>query len=178
MRRVNNKKPSVKKVFLRYLECVQLINVYTQDMNKTAFRKDIKTVQAVQFNINLISQATSVLKMSYRKENKDIKWNYIVEFRNDLIHEYYNTGKNLTWDFVKEYLPKLEKKCIDYLFEVNHFKKEDFEKRGLDRKYLPSLDEKLRSLEIESSKNKDVTSRIDKDVNNTKNIEEDMEMEI
>ncbi len=71
------------------------------------FQKDLKTIRAIERNIEIIGEAVSrILKLSPDFPINNAR--KIVDTRNRIIHGYDNVSKEVLWGIVIRDLPKLE----------------------------------------------------------------------
>ena len=112
------------KLFMQdILKCIKRIEEYTKDMSFEDFQNDLKTKDAVIKNLIEIGEAVSHITSEYKGKCQHIPWKKIKDFRNFLVHEYFNVDDEIIWEVVKNELSKL-RSCIDRLLQ---------EITGLDR---------------------------------------------
>lgn len=75
-----------------------------------AFSRDRDTQKIVAYDLMILGEAAGRLSRRTQKANPGIPWDDIVEYRNDLIHEYQRIDLEGTWDFVTQKLPALERR--------------------------------------------------------------------
>ncbi len=89
-----------------YLEdiknAISKIEKYTKGMSFDDFEKDEKTADAVIRSLEVIGEAVNNLPDSFKKENSDIPWRYIVSMRNKMIHEYFGVDIDIVWKTIQE----------------------------------------------------------------------------
>jgi len=89
------------------LESANKIILFTEDMSFEDFELDIKTIDAVIRNFEVIGEASNRLPESFKELNETIDWQKIIGFRNKLIHDYVKVNTGIVWEIRNDYLPKL-----------------------------------------------------------------------
>ena len=98
-------------------EAIEKIEVYTKDLTSEEFTKDLKTVDAVTRNLEIIGEATRHIPKRIKGKYPDIDWKAIIGMRNILAHEYFGVRLGIIWKTVKEKLPDLRSKIEEILGE-------------------------------------------------------------
>lgn len=107
---MNKKDPSV---FVSHiLECIEKIEEYLADKTKKDFLNSTQLQDAVIRRIEIIGEAATNIPEEIQKEYPEIRWEEAKGMRNILIHEYFGVDLNLTWEVVKQDLPKLKEQMI------------------------------------------------------------------
>ena len=89
------------------LESANKIILFTEDMSFEEFESDIKTIDAVIRNFEVIGEASNRLPESFKDINETIDWQKIIGFRNKLIHDYVKVNNGIVWEIRNDYLPLL-----------------------------------------------------------------------
>ena len=89
------------------LESANRIILFTADMTFEDFESDIKTIDAVIRNFEVIGEASNRLPESFKELNETIDWQRIIGFRNKLIHDYVKVNNGIVWEIRNDYLPIL-----------------------------------------------------------------------
>lgn len=89
------------------LESANRIILFTNDMTFEDFESDIKTIDAVVRNFEIIGEASNRLPDNFRELNETIDWQRIIGFRNKLIHDYVKVNNGIVWEIKNDYLPIL-----------------------------------------------------------------------
>jgi len=89
------------------LESANKIILFTEDMSFEDFESDIKTIDAVIRNFEVIGEASNRLPESFKELNETIDWQRIIGFRNKLIHDYVKVNNGIVWEIRNDYLPIL-----------------------------------------------------------------------
>ena len=98
------------KIFLEHiLESINLIEKYVKDKNLDDFLKSTQLQDAIIRRIEIIGEAIKNIPNSFREEYTIIPWKQITGMRDILIHQYFGVDLDLTWEVIKEDLPKLKK---------------------------------------------------------------------
>lgn len=80
------------------------------------FQVDLKTIDAVVRNIEVIGEAANNLTRGFRSENSQINWRKIIATRNRIIHGYASVDLEIIWNITKiDLLPLKEE--IDKILE-------------------------------------------------------------
>lgn len=89
------------------LESANRIILFTNDMTFEDFESDIKTIDAVIRNFEIIGEASNRLPDNFKELNETIDWQRIIGFRNKLIHDYVKVNNGIVWEIKNDYLPIL-----------------------------------------------------------------------
>lgn len=99
------------------------ILAYTKGYNLTKFKKDLKTIDAVIRNLEIIGEAAKALPLEFRKIHKNIPWKAITGMRDKVTHEYFGIDEEILWVTVRDDISTLIK-------EISAIKK-DFKNQKL-----------------------------------------------
>jgi len=97
------------KLFLKdILDSSNKILEYTKNYNKESFLADIKTTEAVEYNLILIGEASKFIPDNIKSDFMDIPFEEIAGLRNRLAHDYLGIDLNIIWAIVETDIPKLK----------------------------------------------------------------------
>ncbi len=88
------------------LGAIQKIEDFTRGMTPEAFKQDVKTIDAVVRNIEIIGEATRNIPETLRLRNPTVPWKQIVGARDKVIHEYFGVDLDIIWKTVVEDVPR------------------------------------------------------------------------
>ena len=83
------------------------IVTYTTDMNFTDFIDNEITIDAVIRNFSIIGEAVSKIPMRLKDDYDNIEWRLLSDFRNRLVHEYFQIDFEVVWKITQEKLGDL-----------------------------------------------------------------------
>jgi uncharacterized protein with HEPN domain len=89
------------------LEAIAEIQKFTADMDYETFRKDDKSIRAVEMNFIIIGEAASQIPEEIEEKYPSIPWSLMRAMRNRIVHVYFNVDEKLMWDTVENDLPPL-----------------------------------------------------------------------
>lgn len=101
---------NIKLYVFDILNSINKIELYTADMSFESFSKDSKTIDAVIRNFEILGGASSHLPISFKKNNSEVEWRILIDFRNVIIHEYFGVNLEIIWDIIKNEIPILKSK--------------------------------------------------------------------
>ena len=86
------------KLFLDdILKSIYKINLYVRDLTHDQFQQDIKTVDAVIRNLEIIGEAVKNLPPDMITKNPGVNWRGATAMRDRLIHEYFGVDVSILW---------------------------------------------------------------------------------
>jgi uncharacterized protein with HEPN domain len=101
--------PRDYKVYLDdILLAISRIREYTAGLSSSEFAEDVKTVDAVVRNLEVIGEAAKAVPEAIRSQHPEVDWKKLVGLRNILIHEYFGVDSELIWDIIQNKLVTLE----------------------------------------------------------------------
>jgi len=95
-------------------QAIALIEEYLGNYSYSQFAKDQKTRDAVIRQLEIIGEAATNLEEEFRNTCSEIPWREIVDFRNVLIHDYWEIDLELVWKAATEEIKEL-KKALDLI---------------------------------------------------------------
>lgn len=97
------------EVFLIHiLECIELVEEYSNNLSKEKFLKNIVVQDAIIRRLEIIGEATRNLPNEFRSEYSEVAWKKILAARNILAHNYFGIDLNTIWRIVKNDIQPLK----------------------------------------------------------------------
>ena len=98
------------KVYLDdILEAIRKIREFTRGMSLDGLSNDVKTLDAVVRNLEVVGEAVKHLPDEVRSRQPAVEWKKIAGLRDILIHEYFGVNVKVIWDIIEHEMPGLEK---------------------------------------------------------------------
>lgn len=98
-----------KPYLLHIIDAMDSIENFLKGYTYQSFLKDKKTQDAVIRNLEIIGEASSKLEQSFIKQVPQIPWREIKDFRNKLIHDYWELDFKVIWAVAVKRAPQLKK---------------------------------------------------------------------
>ena|SRR3989339_1186809 len=92
------------------LDSIDKIEIFTKGFSWDDFFVDVKTIDAVIRNLEIIGEAANNMPESLKLEYNNVPWIEIVGMRNKIVHEYFGVDNEILWDTIKNDLPDLKLK--------------------------------------------------------------------
>jgi len=89
------------------LDAIAEIQNFVRGMDFEAFKKDDKSIRAVEMNFIIIGEAANQIPEEIEEKYSNIPWSLMRAMRNRLVHVYFNVDEKLMWDTVQNDLPPL-----------------------------------------------------------------------
>jgi uncharacterized protein with HEPN domain len=89
------------------LESANKILEYTKGFSFQEFSIDVKTIDAVIRNFEIIGEATNLLPDELKERYPEIDWYRIRGFRNRVVHDYFGVDINILWNITINQIPEL-----------------------------------------------------------------------
>ncbi len=103
----------MRRSYLLYLEDIldstKNIHNYIGALSFEDLVRDRMRVDAIVRNLEIIGEASSKIAQEIRDKYPFIEWRKISDFRNVLVHEYFEINYKIFWDIIKNKLPELQK---------------------------------------------------------------------
>jgi len=99
-------------------EALEKIDMFIANASFDEFIQDVKTVDAVLRNLEIIGEASKHIPKAVREKYSDIDWRAIIGMRNIIAHEYFGVRLQIIWKTLKERLPEL-KEAIEKIISDN-----------------------------------------------------------
>jgi uncharacterized protein with HEPN domain len=88
-------------------EAVRRVLAYTRGMDRAALFADLRTIDAVVRNLEVLGEAAKHVPDEIRVRYREIEWKKISGLRDVLAHEYFAVDDDIVWDVVMNKLPAL-----------------------------------------------------------------------
>ena len=79
-------------------ECIQLIEEYIKGISEEQFNKDKKLQDAVIRRLEIIGEASRNIPRSLKEKNKHVPWFEMAQFRDFIIHSYFEASIKRIWN--------------------------------------------------------------------------------
>ena len=89
------------------LDAIAEIQKFTRGMDYEAFRKDEKSIRAVEMNFIIIGEAAAQVPEEIEDKYSEIPWMLMRAMRNRIVHVYFQIDEKLMWDTIQNDLPPL-----------------------------------------------------------------------
>ena len=107
-------------IFIKHiLESIENIESYSKGITKNKFLDNLMMQDAVIRKLEIIGEAVKNLPESFKKNYLNIEWVKIAGMRDKLIHQYFGVDLDLTFDVIKNELPKLKENIQKILKNKN-----------------------------------------------------------
>lgn len=98
------------KLYLSHIiKAINTIQEYLKGFSYNEFLKDVKTQDAVIRNLEIIGETSSKLEQNFIEKLPQIPWRDIKDFRNKLIHDYWELNLKVIWETATKETPQLKK---------------------------------------------------------------------
>jgi uncharacterized protein with HEPN domain len=102
--------PRDSSVYLEdMLTALGRIRSYTQHMDEATFRADLRTLDAVLRNLEVIGEAAKRLPADLQARAPEVEWRKITGMRDFIAHAYFEVDLAIVWDVVAHKLEPLER---------------------------------------------------------------------
>jgi len=94
-------------LYLRHIhEAIVRIQGFTSE-GEEAFRRDLKTQDAVIRNLQVIGEAAKKVSAETRAAHPDVPWKSMTGMRDRIVHDYFGVSLEIVWDVVANHLPPI-----------------------------------------------------------------------
>ncbi len=90
------------------LESVNSIQRYADTLSYEELTRDKMRVDAIIRNFEIIGEAAGKIPQEVREKYPTLEWRKISDFRNILVHEYFQIDLEILWDIIKNKIPELK----------------------------------------------------------------------
>lgn len=94
------------------LEAIEKIERYTGDISRSEFGETEIILDAVMRNFQVIGDAVNELSEDFKAEHNQIEWRDVQDFRNVVVHKYWQVDKDIAWEIIQEKIPELKEKIM------------------------------------------------------------------
>ena len=105
-------------VFIKHIrDNINYIESFMKNVTESSFVENKEKQSAVIRQIEIIGEAVKNLPKEFTKKYPSVPWKDIAGTRDKLIHHYFDVDLELTFDVIKNDLPKLKKEIKKILEE-------------------------------------------------------------
>jgi uncharacterized protein with HEPN domain len=97
------------------VESISRIRLYTADTDRQGIETDLRTLDAVLRNLEILGEAAKHLPNQVREQMPNIEWPKICGMRDWLAHVYFQVNIDIVWDVLQNKLPELERSVQEFL---------------------------------------------------------------
>jgi len=101
------------------LSSLEKIERYIAGLSYEEFILREQTVDAVERNIEKISEAAAAIPDDVRERHPEVPWKTIVGLRNKVIHHYFAVDHEVVWQIVTKNIPATKGKIAEILREYS-----------------------------------------------------------
>ncbi|MEO1209326.1 MAG: DUF86 domain-containing protein [Cyanobacteria bacterium J06638_20] len=89
------------------VRAIQYAQNFTEGFTFDEYVNDLRTVSAVERQLEILGEATSRISEEFREAHPSIDWRRIVGLRNVVIHRYDDVDQGIVWNIVQSDLTPL-----------------------------------------------------------------------
>lgn len=90
-------------------QAMERIAEYIHGFSFIQFKRDLKTVDAVIRNFEIIGEASKNSSKEFKEKYPEVPWIEMYLLRNKVSHEYFGIDYEIIWDVALNYLPENNK---------------------------------------------------------------------
>ena len=89
------------------LDAILEIQRFVDGMDYESFKKDDKSIRAVEMNFIIIGEAANQIPEEIEERYSSIPWGLMRAMRNRIVHVYFRVDEKLMWETIQNDLPPL-----------------------------------------------------------------------
>ena len=97
------------------IDAIAEIDAFTRGLDFERFRRDQRTIRAVEMNFVIIGEAAASIPDEVEERHSDVPWQLMRGMRNRLVHAYFAVDEQIMWDTLQTDLPDLVTKLESLL---------------------------------------------------------------
>jgi uncharacterized protein with HEPN domain len=106
-----NKDP---KIFIEHIiESIEIIEAYARGKTYDEFCNSTQLHDAIIRRLEIIGEAIKNIPEEIKREYPLIPWRKVAGMRDILIHEYFGVDLELTWEVIRQNIPKIKKQILE-----------------------------------------------------------------
>lgn len=115
---MSNAERAYKHFFEDIIGAISKIDSYLANVSYDTFCQRPMIVDAVVRNFEIIGEAANKIPVDIREKYPKVEWRQAINFRNILIHNYFEIDVETVWDTVHKNIPSLKKHIMQAYEEV------------------------------------------------------------
>lgn len=113
------------KFIAHVLECIELIEQYSQNKTQKEFVKSVQLQDSIIRRVEIIGEAVKSIPQDLKHKFPKIPWKEIAGMRDIIVHEYFKVDLLLTWEVTTKDIPKLKKDFINIQEQLEREKEKE-----------------------------------------------------
>jgi uncharacterized protein with HEPN domain len=97
------------------LESARSIQSYVGTLSYEELITDKMRLDAIIRNFEIIGEAARKIPQEVREQYPTVEWRKVSDFRNVLLHEYFEIDTEILWDIIKNKVPELERQITSII---------------------------------------------------------------
>lgn len=89
-------------------ESIKQIEIYAHGISEDLFRKDTKLQDAIIRRLEIVGEASRNIPRALKEKNKRVPWHEMAQFRDFIIHSYFEASLSTIWKTVKSRVPVIK----------------------------------------------------------------------
>ena len=94
-------------------EALDKITFFIAGMDREMFMEDVRTVDAVVRNLEVIGEATKQLPDEFKASHQNVPWAQLAGLRNRIVHDYAGIDIEIIWQIIVVSVPQLRLQLAD-----------------------------------------------------------------